>query len=184
MKYSLIVFILALAACSSTPIEVPSQYLLRSSATISTSVDSAKPVYDLDNVEVAPYLDQPGLVLETANGEIHTARQHKWAEPLRLSLQRFMAAEIGAELDAPVSVRSGDINATRIAVSIDQLHGTRSGNARLVAFWKSTGPDGQLLSGQFSQEKALPRDGYAALVQAQQSLLQQLARNIGAALKQ
>jgi len=132
---------------------------------------------------VAPYLDQPGLVLETNSGEIHTARLHEWAEPLRLSLPGFMAAEIGRQVGASVSIRGGDINATRIEISIDQLHGTRSGAALLVAYWRCSGADGQVLAGQFAEEQALGRDGYAALVQAQRSLLQQLAGDIGAALK-
>ncbi len=184
MKYLPILFLFLLAACSSAPVQQPSQYLLRSPVLPASGPANSVAAYDLSLVEVAPYLDQPGLVLETDSGEIHTARLHEWAEPLRLSLQGFMAAEIGRQLGASVSVRSGDINATRIEISIDQLHGTHSGTALLVASWRSTGANGQVLAGQFAEEQTLGRDGYAALVQAQRSLLQRLAGNIGAALKQ
>lgn len=184
MKYLPILFVLLLAACSSAPVQQPSQYLLRSPALPATGLVDTVAAYDLALVEVASYLDQPGLMLETDSGEIHTARLHQWAEPLRLSLPGFMAAEIGREIGARVSVRNGDINATRIEISIDQLHGTRSGTALLVANWRCSGADGQVMAGQFAEEQTLSRDGYAALVQAQRSLLQGLARDIGAALKQ
>ena len=182
MRILLPIVFLLLAACSSAPVQDPTQYLLRSSVIPTTgSVDSAM-LYDLSAVEVAPYLDSLGLVLETASGEIHTARLHQWAEPLRLSLPRFMALEIGEELGQPVSLRSGDINATRLLITIDQFHGTDDGAALLVAYWRIEGPEGTMRQGQFSKQQSLSRDGYPALVQAQRALLRQLAVEIAATL--
>ena len=54
--------------------------------------------------------------------------------------------------------------------------------AVLVAYWQLQSPDGSEVAYRFSERKALSRDGYAALVDAQRSLLRELARRIGQSL--
>ena len=170
---------LLLAACSGQPVEPTRYYLLRTPVSVESGEMEATPFYSLGRVEVATYIDQPGLVQETGAGEIHQARHHQWAEPLRVSLRRFLAIGIGAEAGQLVAPMTKSPEASRIDVTIDQLHGNARGEAVLVAYWEVTQENGAVARFQFSERRELSRDGYAALVEAQQALLQQLARRIG-----
>jgi uncharacterized lipoprotein YmbA len=122
-------------------------------------------------------------VLETENGTLHRARQHLWAEPLRTSLLRFMANEVGAALQAPVAVGTMPQPLPQISIRIDQLHGSKDGTAVLVAYWEYTPLEGAARSYRFARQQALSGDGYAALVAAEKSLLTQLAVTIAAVLE-
>ena len=179
---------LLLAGCTSQPVTAPEIYLLRSAATqMPQATALAPPQVGLSAVTVADYLDQPGLVLETESGTLHRARQHLWAEPLRTSLLRFMANEIGAALQAPVAVgplaQELESGLSLISIRIDQLHGSNNGAAVLAANWEYTAPGGVIQSYRFTRQQALADDGYAALVAAEKSLLIQLAETIAAALE-
>ena len=121
-------------------------------------------------------------MLETEAGNIHSARHHRWAEPLRVSLRQFLASEIGQKTGQDVAIqgsRSGD--QTLIDLRIDQLHGTPDGAAVLVAYWKISNAE-QQSSHQFSGRENLARDGYDGLVDAQKSLLVDLGAAIAASL--
>ncbi|MCX2982665.1 membrane integrity-associated transporter subunit PqiC [Halieaceae bacterium IMCC14734] len=176
---------LLIAGCSSQPVTAPEIYLLRSAAAQAPQATAlAPPQVGLAAVTVADYLDQPGLVLETDSGTLHRARQHLWAEPLRTSLLRFMANEVGTALQAPVAVGAlVQQELPQISIRIDQLHGSNDGAAVLVAYWEYAAVDGAIQSYRFTRQQALADDGYAALVAAEKSLLIQLAEAIAAALE-
>ena len=57
-------------------------------------------------VDVAGYLDQAGLVVETAPTSVHAARQHLWAEPLPSQLRRALRHHLAAA-GAPARGRLG-----------------------------------------------------------------------------
>jgi uncharacterized lipoprotein YmbA len=182
MKAVFLLSILLLAACSGKPVEPTRYYLLRSPVAVESGEMETTPFYSLGRVEVAAYIDQPGLVLESGSGEIHMARQHQWAEPLGTSLRRFLALGIGAEAGQPVALMSSLPSASRIDVTVDQLHGNSRGEAVLVAYWEVIRENGTVSRHQFSEQRGLGRDGYTALVEAEQALLQQLAVRIGQSL--
>ncbi len=182
MRTLTLVLLVTLAACAGDPVKPPSQYLLRASLMSGESTSTTAASIQLQTVSVAAYLDQPGLVLETGPGEMHAARTHQWAEPLRLSIPRLLANDLSKALDQPVGLDIAADDARRISVHIDELHGTSSGRARLVAYWKIEQAGELQLSGRFVEEQDLARDGYGSLVAAQQQLLRQLATSIAAAL--
>ena len=66
----------------------------------------------------------------------------------------------------------------RVDVRIDELQGTSTGEARLVARWTLTQSDGVRLSYQYSTTEALARDGYGGLVEAERETLHALAGEI------
>lgn len=173
-----------LVGCSSQPIATPQVYLLRSgTAQEPQAVALAPPQLGLAAVTVADYLDHPGLVLETESGTLHRARQHLWAEPLRTSLLRYMANELGAAPQAPVAVGTMPQQLPQVSIRIDQLHGSNDGATVLVAYWEYTPVEGTVRSYRFARQQALPGDGYAALVAAEKSLLIQLAETIAGVLE-
>ncbi len=170
-----------LTACASQPPQSTTTYLLRTEAGATSGTQLADSGIALGNVRVASYLDQPGLVLATGDGTIHAARNHLWAEPLQVSLRRYLATRISAASGRDIAASATPNTKSRIDVTVDQLHGNGSGAAVLVAYW-DIGSDTQTRSFRFSEQQPLADSGYHALVQAQEALLQRLAEAIAASL--
>ena len=185
MKYLAIATILFATACTST---VPSlqQYLLRSDTSSDYAVQNASAVVGIGLITVASYIDGLGLVLETSDGEVRTARDHQWAEPLRESLRTYLAREISVEGGQVIrSQRGGETDwQRRIDIRIDELHGTAAGEARLVAYWTVFDLENRTVIAEngFAETEALTDSGYMALVQSHKVLLGKLASAISATL--
>jgi len=163
--------LLLLAGCASTPPE-RFNYLLRSDKDV-----SSRPLSDVANIHlgelsIATYIDQPGLVLAVGDSRIHSARYHEWAEPLGISLRRFVTTEISYRLGKDLLLTPTNASGnSRIDINIDQLHGNGEGEALLVAYWTMV-QGGQSNTFQFAQRQLLSADGYGALVIAEKALLE------------
>jgi len=152
-----------------------------SSSALSTSTD-----FSLGTVEIAPYLDQPGLVMETADGQMRPASQNLWAEPMFDGVRNFLATEIarahGQELLPTKLTAKSTSNTTVVNIRIDQLHGTIDGSARLVAYWWLVRADEVVALNRFAESRNLQTSGYSALVDAEKILMAELATKIAASL--
>tara|TARA_R110000823_G_scaffold144958_5_gene275101 strand:+ start:23293 stop:23877 length:585 start_codon:yes stop_codon:yes gene_type:complete len=183
MKRSvLIVCLLCLSACAGQPSE-SRLYLLRAPSTLDSRPLDFSSDYALGSVNIAAYLDQPGLILETGDGTLRAARNHLWAEPVFEAIPNFLRQAISAELGTDLHLAPREQDATRINIRIDQMHGTRDGKALLVAYWWLSDGDKPAKAFRFARTQALQRDGYAALAEAQAALLDQLAAQIASQLK-
>lgn len=193
MKYLALIAILLIVGCSSTPAPSLKQYLLRADSPAKHTSQGSQQVVttiSLGKVAVASYIDGLGLVLEKDDGQVHIARDYQWAEPLRLSLRSFLSNRISSELGQPVraygygSTSNNKGLSKRIDIRIDELHGTKNGEAKLVAFWAVIDPGKQavLSENSFYETEALSHDGYGALVAAEKVLLARLASSISATL--
>lgn len=174
-----------LGACASQP-EQTSTYLLRPQST--SHQDFTEPAIALGKVEVAPYLDHEGIVLETTPGEIHTAQHHRWAEPLNFAIRRYLQVALGRETGHSVAgslAGTGGVEA-KIDVIVHQLHGSVSGHVKLVAEWRihdlRTGD--VLAHRQFSADETIRGDGYAEITRTHAALLDELARSIAGEFRQ
>ncbi|MBL4782350.1 MAG: membrane integrity-associated transporter subunit PqiC [Porticoccaceae bacterium] len=185
MKFLVLFALVLVSGCTST---VPrlNQYLLRSDASSQFSVEQQSAVVGLGAVVVAPYIDSLGLVQEKSSGEVRAARDHQWAEPLRASLRVFMAREISAHTGQTIRAHdSGESDwQRRIDLRIDQLHGTASGEATLVAYWQvfDMAQRSVVSENGFAESQALGADGYEALVAVEKALLGKLAAAMAASL--
>ncbi len=174
----LLVFVL-LAACAGTAPPPRTYYLMRANVSEGVSRAEAPAAIALGSVDVAPYLSEPGLVLETATNEVRSARGHLWAEPLDKGLRLYLRAQISNELGYEVSanVTPGSALDHRVDVSVEELHGTLTGAARLVANWRITHGDNaeEPAAFRFARTRPLAQDGYAALADAELALVGELA---------
>ncbi|ARN75158.1 PqiC family protein [Oceanicoccus sagamiensis] len=182
----LIVGALLLSACAGEAIKY-NHYLLRSDIPENSNRQMSEDGLLLTHVAVATYLNEAGLVLETAEGQINTAELHLWAEPLRHSLHKFMADEISAATGKDIYTTRNGLSqpAAEFSIQIDQMHGTHDGQALLVASWAvTTSNDGKRTKAayQFAQKQALQADGYDALVATEKQLLQALAKAVAETL--
>jgi uncharacterized lipoprotein YmbA len=169
--------------CASSPPE-SFDYLLRPQ--ISSADYAAKPTIALDKIEVAPYLDRKGIVLETSPGQVDTAKHHRWADPLNFSIRRYLQVALTQETAQNIASTfepNSDVE-TRVDVFVHQLHGSVTGTVKLVAEWqiRSTDSGEVTASGQFSAAETIAGDGYGEVVQAHAKLLDQLASSISAKL--
>ena len=182
----LLVLLLLTAGCASAPPET-ARYLLRPATLPASGVTADVAKIGIGSVRVASYLDQPGIVIETASLEVHPAHYHLWAEPLDEGVRRYLRAALSTDLGFEV----GDDSSGRrdwsheVRVTIDEFHGTLSGEARLVAAWQilpqpSVAP---LHAARFVDREPLDRDGYPGLVEAERRLLDRLSQSIADAIR-
>ena len=170
-----------LVSCASAPIE-SQYYLLRTDTqTVSRPLQPSSELA-IGEVEIAPYIDQAGLVLQTADGQVRAARYHRWAEPIPAAITSFLTLEISAALGIDILPARMSHADSVFGVRIDQLHGNADGEAVLVAYWWITHSGELKASYQFSETAPLREDGYAALATAERELLAMLAERIADSL--
>lgn len=178
-------FLLALlltTGCASKPPE-HQDYLLR--PPVGVPIESP-PQIVLGRIEVAAYLDQRGIVIESAPGEVSVARHHRWAEPLSASLRRYLQVATSRAAGRPVGAGFTQVNDadTRINVLVHQLHATLGGEVRLRAEWQLVDVKTGTVRTQraFATTEALTEDGYGAVVASHRAALDALGADIGAGL--
>jgi len=184
------ILLLALVGCAGKPAPETQLYLLRSDSGNAFGDSDQVAEVGLGSVRVASYIDQPGLALELPDGTMRAARYHQWAEPLRESLRGYLANAIAAKSGQPVRPAAyGQTNwrsytKQLIDVRVQELHGTGSGAARLVAMWAIIDAAERTLVSEheFVGEEPLDGSGYPALVAAEERLLNRLAAEIAQAL--
>ena len=181
MKITSLLLVLLLAGCASQSVET-SFYLMRSSNDMETRQLNPSTDFSLGAVVLASYIDQPGLLMETMDGEIRAAQYNLWAEPAYEGVRNELMVEISqakGEDILPTNITSTEIV---LDIRLDQLHGTNKGTAKLVAYWWLRRGTEMLSAYKFAQEHPLATDGYSALVEAEKALLAQLAKQIATTL--
>ena len=177
MKVASLLLVVLLTGCAGKAIE-PSYYLIRSDNDLQSRALNPSKDFSMGSVVIASYIDQPGLLIETAEGEIRSARHNLWAEPVYEGVRNQLVVEIAqAKGEDILPVGLGN-TAVVIDIRLDQLHGTNKGTAKLVAYWWLRRGQEVVAAYVFAEEQALVTDGYAALVAAEKALLSQLAKNI------
>jgi uncharacterized lipoprotein YmbA len=174
---------LLLAGCAGSPAAQDHDYLLRPQKLMVASGNRS--VVQLKPVAVAPYLDQKGMVLQTGSSEIRVARHHRWAEPLDEAVERYLQVSIANQADVAVEstpLTTVEEDAT-VTVRINQLHGTESGQVRLVADWKVDRAGEEPMLHSYDESITQSADGYPALVAAHAELLDGLSGAIADSLK-
>jgi len=178
-----ILFLTMLSACSGTPTETH-YYLLRDDSMAQSRQLTLSTEYAMGSVTISSYLDRPGLVLETNNGEVRPALKHQWAEPVQESIDNFLRTQISLSMGEDIFPADVSPARNELEIKINQLHGTQDGEALIVAYWWVRNDDKVISAHQFSETRSLNTDGYGALVDAERSLLVALAESIATTLKE
>ena len=182
MKQLAVILCLACLGACTTATPLPSYYLLRSELNEGTRALQIQAPFALGGLTIAPYIDQPGMLLETAEGDLRPARFHLWAEPLRDGTRTLLMSAISNASGYDILPWQLNGDAQRFDIRIDQLHGTSDGQAKLVAHWWVYEGEEVAEIFEFGCTEPLDQDGYGALAAAQQRLLLQLADAIAASL--
>ena len=181
MKVAGLLVLVLLSGCASQTIP-PTYYLLRSDQDLQSSALRTSKQYSLGSVEIAAYLDQPGLVMAMGNDEMRAASQNLWAEPIYDGVRNFLSTEIARASGQELLPTKLNKNSTVVNIRIDQLHGTLDGQAQIVAYWWLVRDNEVSSLNRFADSRALATSGYSALVNAEKLLLTDLAQKIAASL--
>ncbi len=179
---ALVLLSLVLLGCASAPPQ-PEYYLLRGGEGEPGRKLAPSQRFAMGQVRLAPYVDQPGIVVQVGDGEIRTANQHLWAEPMHGAMQRLIGVEVSRALGEDIFPVTSSHGKRAFDVTIDQMHGTLEGEAQLVAYWSVRTGDELLASYRFSEAQPLSADGYPALVSALRQLLVRLCGEIADSLR-
>lgn len=187
MKHNRLVIPLCLAigACASEPLSI-SYYLLStpSAEQARTQSMTEKKTLVIEDVEMAAYLRQSGIVMQTSGSQLQISKQHLWAENLELSVPKYLATAIqNQSANYQVFVRNLDFvpNAQySLRVHIDNLQATdqgevvSSGRYQLIDNEDSS----RSIAVDFYFETDLQDDGYSHAVAKIRDLLSDIAADI------
>ncbi|WP_242521595.1 membrane integrity-associated transporter subunit PqiC [Motiliproteus sp. SC1-56] len=178
--------VLALTACAG-PGQGINRYLLPPAGEMNVAPRSGSLLL-LEPIEIAPYLEAEGLLLQIDEITLNQARQHRWADPLRHQLERGLRQRLGARLpdthilqDEPVASGTQPM---RLQVRVDRFLGHYAGYALTSGLWQLWSAKGELLvSRRFQVETPLQADGYPALVKALGNGWNEVAAQISSAVQ-
>lgn len=155
---------------------------------------SPTPVPDI-SVGVGPvrfpeYLDRPQIVSRSGGGEIQLDEFHRWAEPLKESFSRSLAASLANLLgtDQVAVFPWAGASAVRYQVMVDvaRFDGKAGETVTLDAKWTILGEGGKkvlLVRRSTVTAPATKQQDYEGLVAAHSEALSSLSREIAAALE-
>lgn len=176
---------LALGACATEPLSI-SYYLLGTPGTEQARQQTitAKKVLVIEDVEMAAYLKQSGIVMQTSGDQLQISKQHLWAENLELAVPKLLAMAIqNQSTEYQVFVRNLDYIPSadyRLRLHIDNLQATDRGEAVSSGRYQLIRNDdsGESVAVDFYFERDLQEDGYSHSVVKIRELLNDIAADV------
>jgi hypothetical protein len=175
---------IVLAGCAGRAV-APSMFLLDIAAPTpgAQTKPGDAPALVIDRVKVAPYLDEAGIVYQTALHRVVLARNNRWASPLATQLTGALQATLENTVDNASIRRSGSNNpgaALHLVTHVDEFMGHYDGHAHIGGRWQLIDADGRRVAdSHFEQRVALSDDGYDALVDSLSRGWQRSAQTLG-----
>ena len=169
-----------LAGCGSPPKE--SFYTLSSAP----PVEARSPMtVHVALASIPEAVDRTPVVIRTAPSQVQIDDFHRWAEPLKYAIPRVVAANLSKELaGARVSSGRGAAAASdhRVAIDITRFESSFAQGATLEAAWTVSGKAGAPKPGRTLARVPAASADYAGVAGAHSRALEQLAREIAAAI--
>ncbi len=187
MKYNrlLVPLCLAISACASEPLPL-SYYLLSTPSADQARQQSMteRNILVIEDVEMAAYLRQSGIAMQTNGSQLQISKQHLWAENLELAVPKHLATAMQSRsANYQVYIRNLDyVPSARysLRVHIDNLQATdqgevvSSGRYQLIDNENST----RSIAVDFYFERDLQEDGYSHAVAKIRELLGDIAADV------
>ena len=180
---------LLIIGCSSNTIST-SYYLLNSQPpTLSHPIDNkdeikTKQIILLSVRDLPQYLDQPHLVMQLAEHQLHYANLHMWAEPIKIGFEKSLSSEL-SKAGLMVYMKSESLNSNQaklstLLVEINFFHATVNSSVILSGNYILENSEKKLsLKGRpFYFELQLNEDGYAHSIAQMRKLVNKLATQI------
>ena len=177
--------VLILFACGSKPPPETQYFVLTPSTQTNASlINEHNNVVLLNPIRLAEFLDQPGIVMQTDTHQIKVAHYHRWAEPLKRNMHRFIRETLNVKLTDYIvldKIRSDEnVSKKSLLISVNQFNGITDGSAVLAGEWvlidEST--KSVLNKEAFHFKASIENDGYKELVNQLAVLLEQFCSEI------
>ena len=173
---------MTVAACGSTPKE--SFYTLASAPPVESTAP-AKMTVHVGPVAIPDTVDRTPMVIRKGPNEVEIEDFHRWAEPLKTAIPRVLAANL-SQLVGGARVSSGRQGGTpadyRVNVEIARFESSFAEGATLEATWTVAGKSGAPVQGRTLARVPSASGDHAGIASAHSRALDQLAREIAAAI--
>ena len=185
--FSLALMMFALISCASSPQRTKHYNFNVSSSAQKNSNEQTKQV-TVNQLQLATFLDQPGLVIQLGKNQVYTSTYHRWAQPLRETLLNILVQELNNtspvgysfNKEKPLSVKGKN---TQLFIEGEQFNSTDQSQAIFSGrYWVYKGDKTLLVNQSFRITEKLSEDGYPHSVKMLQVTITQLAKKISAAL--
>ncbi len=185
----LLVSVLLLQACSSVP-NTTQYYLLNNyqaldepAAEAHLGVQAAKKRQVRVSLSLAEYLNQPSLVMQVKEHQIHYSLFHVWAEPLLLGATKSLLLDLNTQGRALSFIEARTARGeplAYLAVQIDYFHATSDSRVILSGQYRFAEEEGEeiLFAEPFTFEQNLRADGYEPSIVQMRHLVSNLARDL------
>ena len=188
IKKVLFCLIIFVAGCS-TSNQDTQYYVLSPNIPITTNelivTNNEVNVVVLQPIKIAEFLDQPGIVLQNDNHQIEVAHYHRWGEPLKRNLHRYIFETLSISSPNHIIQSNSEVssasNSKKLEITINKFNGTTNGLALLSGNWTFSNSDINKKS--FSYHAKLSKDGYPELIKELALLLDQLCNDIAHSIK-
>ena len=217
---TIILLLTTLSACSANPdIPLETRYYLLNNHNVNQSAKNAetndanvkniakqhsnntsaknKKIVNVKVLDLPDYLQQPHLIMQLDQHQIHYARFDMWAEPLKIAFHKALVADLNKNNDnIQFMVKSAqerdvaDLHHDALVVRIDSFHPTSTSIVILSGvFWQESAnqnsknnpnnrPHHQPIAQQFSLQLTLQQDGYSHAVSQMRQLVTMVAEDI------
>jgi uncharacterized lipoprotein YmbA len=173
---------MTVAACGTTPRE--SFYTLASAPPVESTAP-AKMTVHVGPVAIPDTVDRTPMVIRKGPNEVEIEDFHRWAEPLKTGIPRAVAANLARELGG-ARVSSGRLGNSaadyQVTLDVSRFESSLSDGATLEASWTVTRKTGAPISGRTLARAPAPSANHSGVASAHSRALEQLAREIAAAI--
>ncbi|MGH8508023.1 MAG: PqiC family protein [Gammaproteobacteria bacterium] len=179
--------VMVLVGCGSPPKERFYTLGVAGLAANAPAADAGAPIV-VGPVTLPEVVDRPQLVVRIGTNEVAILEQHRWAEPLKSEIPRFIARTLSQLLGTSrVSVYSENTSREahlRVAVDILRFEAVLGSDASVEAIWSVRRlPGGKPTTGRSVVHEPIAGEGYDAVAPAYGRALATLSRAIARAVR-
>jgi uncharacterized lipoprotein YmbA len=172
---------MALTACATSP--VPTYYSLDLGAALPPASGSS-PSVTISLASLPDTLDRPQMVSRSGY-EVHISEQNRWAEPLRRSIPRVLASEIGSLLNssqvaAGASLHNPDY---RVLLDVQRFDVVAGSGVEIDILWRIDGK-GASRAGRSTLQEPVAGNDIQPQVEAQRRGLARVAAQIAQGIRE
>ena len=172
-----------LAACATSP--VPTYYSLDLGA-VPPQASGSSPSVAIGLVGLPDTLDKPQMVSRSGY-EVRISEQNRWAEPLRRSIPRVLANEVGSLLNSSQVAAGASLNNPdyRVVLDVQRFDVLAGGGVEIDILWRIDGKGDSRPGRSTLQEPVVgSNSSIQAQVEAQRRGLARVAAQIAQVIKE
>ena len=177
----LTLFIVILTGCSSNP-QRTQHYTFNATSSALNLGNKQMEIFVIAPLQLATFLDQPGLVIQLNDNQVFTSSYHRWAQPLRETLHITLAQELNRTSNSERTFskkQPRSRQSSQLHIDVEQFNSNDQSQVVFSGQFSIYTKEDKLLSNQsFHITEQLSQDGYPHSVNMLQLTITQLARQI------